>query len=263
MPTLTNVESVAAIREHHEELRDSLREHVLELGQAARTGRPFGPAQHTLLTFLDTEVLPHAAAEERSIYPAGDRGATAMLVQAMLDEHRNLIAHVAGLREAADGIEAVGSASAIQALFESHLSKENDLLLPALLADPSVSLGALLDGMHEILGQVSQEIIRAGETGASRPDDGEERPQTHDRVLDVRAIPHAGRHTQILETFEALAPGAGLELLNDHDPKPLYYQFAAERPGAFTWDYLETGPEVWRVRIGRSDSKTAIRGVAS
>ena len=70
----------------------------------------------------------------------------------MLEEHRNLIAHVAGLRDSAEEMEAVGSASAIQALFESHLSKENDLLLHALMADPSVSLGALLGGMHEILG---------------------------------------------------------------------------------------------------------------
>lgn len=39
--------------------------------------------------------------------------------------------------------------------------------------------------------------------------------------------------------------------LNDHDPKPLYYQFEAEHAGQFTWEYLEQGPEVWRVRIGR------------
>ena len=74
---------------------------------------------------------------------------------------------------------------------------------------------------------------------------------THDRVLDVRPIRPADRHGQIFEAFEALLPGAGFELVNDHDPKPLYYQFAAERAGTFTWDYLETGPEVWRVRIGR------------
>ena len=77
---------------------------------------------------------------------------------------------------------------------------------------------------------------------------------THDRVLDVRPIPPAGRHAQIFETFEALSPGAGFELVNDHDPKPLYYQFAAERAGEFTWDYLESGPEMWRVRIGRPAS---------
>ncbi len=40
-------------------------------------------------------------------------------------------------------------------------------------------------------------------------------------------------------------------LVDDHDPKPLWYQFKAEYPGVFTWDYLETGPKTWRVRIGR------------
>jgi uncharacterized protein (DUF2249 family) len=74
---------------------------------------------------------------------------------------------------------------------------------------------------------------------------------TDDRILDVRAEPPVRRHTQIFETFEALDAGAGFELVNDHDPKPLCCQFAAERPEAFTWEYIEEGPEVWRVRIGR------------
>jgi hemerythrin-like domain-containing protein len=40
-------------------------------------------------------------------------------------------------------------------------------------------------------------------------------------------------------------------LVNDHDPKPLYYTFAAERAGEFEWRYLEKGPEVWQVEISR------------
>ncbi len=39
--------------------------------------------------------------------------------------------------------------------------------------------------------------------------------------------------------------------LGDHDPKPLRYQFEAEHAGQFTWLYPESGPAVWRVRIGR------------
>jgi uncharacterized protein (DUF2249 family) len=72
------------------------------------------------------------------------------------------------------------------------------------------------------------------------------------QTIDVRQEPPARRHALIFETFDALEPGVAFELVNDHDPKPLYYQFAAEHDGTFTWDYLEQGPAVWRVRIGRA-----------
>ena len=70
-------------------------------------------------------------------------------------------------------------------------------------------------------------------------------------TLDVREIPPRDRHPRIFTTFDALSPGEAFELVNDHDPKPLRYQFEAEHTGCFTWDYLDQGPEVWRVRIGR------------
>ncbi len=80
--------------------------------------------------------------------------------------------------------------------------------------------------------------------------------QTHSipvrTTLDVRAVPPARRHTLIFETFEALKPGEAFTLVNDHDPKPLYYQFQAERAGTFRWEYAEQGPEVWRVLIGKT-----------
>ncbi len=80
---------------------------------------------------------------------------------------------------------------------------------------------------------------------------------TDDRQIDVREVPPARRHTLIFETFDALERGSGFELVNDHDPRPLYYQFAAEHAGAFSWDYLEQGPVVWRVRIGRTGEAVA------
>ena len=69
--------------------------------------------------------------------------------------------------------------------------------------------------------------------------------------LDVRVIPPREKHPIIFRTFDALASGEAFVLVNDHDPFPLRYQFQAERPGAFEWEYLETGPAVWRVRISR------------
>ncbi|QDO89686.1 DUF2249 domain-containing protein [Ornithinimicrobium ciconiae] len=75
---------------------------------------------------------------------------------------------------------------------------------------------------------------------------------SQDRELDVRELIPRDRHTQIFETYSALEPETAFVLVNDHDPKPLYYQFQAEHTGEFTWEYLEEGPEVWRVRIGRT-----------
>ncbi|MEP7764823.1 DUF2249 domain-containing protein [Sanguibacter sp. 25GB23B1] len=72
-----------------------------------------------------------------------------------------------------------------------------------------------------------------------------------DRIVDVRTEIPRVRHELIFTTFDELPVESGFVLVNDHDPKPLYYQLAAENPGQFTWEYLEEGPEVWRVRIGR------------
>jgi uncharacterized protein (DUF2249 family) len=75
-----------------------------------------------------------------------------------------------------------------------------------------------------------------------------------DAILDVRTEPPTRRHELIFDTYNALQPGEGFVLVNDHDPKPLCYQFEAEYAGAYAWDYLEQGPEVWRVRIGRPEA---------
>jgi len=71
-------------------------------------------------------------------------------------------------------------------------------------------------------------------------------------TLDVRTIVPRERHPLIFGTFRKLAPGDAFLLVNDHDPKPLYYQFQAELGEPFKWEYLESGPEVWKVRIGRA-----------
>jgi uncharacterized protein (DUF2249 family) len=70
--------------------------------------------------------------------------------------------------------------------------------------------------------------------------------------IDVRTIPPRERHALILSTFRGLATAASMEIVNDHDPRPLYYQMQAEQPRQFSWEYLESGPDVWRVRITKS-----------
>ena len=72
------------------------------------------------------------------------------------------------------------------------------------------------------------------------------------RELDVREIAPRIRHPLIFSTFDELKSGDSFVLVNDHDPKPLYYQFEAERHDQFRWEYLVTGPEEWQVRITRT-----------
>ena len=69
--------------------------------------------------------------------------------------------------------------------------------------------------------------------------------------LDVRTIQPRDRHPMIFSTFDALQPGESFELVNDHAPTPLYYQFLHERSSQFEWVKLEEGPETWRVAITR------------
>ena len=71
------------------------------------------------------------------------------------------------------------------------------------------------------------------------------------RELDVRVIAPREKHPTIFRTFDALQPGEAMIIINDHDPRPLKYQFAAERPDAFEWTYLAEGPQTWRVQIAR------------
>ncbi len=69
--------------------------------------------------------------------------------------------------------------------------------------------------------------------------------------IDVRTIAPRERHPLIFNTYDGLTPGATILLINDHDPKPLYYQLKAERGENLGWEYLESGPERWQVRIGK------------
>ena len=69
---------------------------------------------------------------------------------------------------------------------------------------------------------------------------------------DVRSIQPRDRHPQIFRLFDSLGSGESFQLVNDHDPKPLFYQFLHERPNQFGWEYVEEGPFMWRVNISKS-----------
>lgn len=68
-------------------------------------------------------------------------------------------------------------------------------------------------------------------------------------TLNVSVIEPRLKHPTIFKQFDELQAGENFIILNDHDPKPLYYQMIAERGETFNWEYLAEGPLEWQVRI--------------
>ena len=149
---MQNDRVIAAIRAHHDELAEDLDTRVTRVIDGARLG-VVAQAQQELVRWCNAELLPHARAEEPTIYQAGQALVpTALLVRAMLAEHRSIQSAIAALTTATDPLEIVQAAITVRAVFRVHLTKENDLLLPA-LDEAGLDLAPLLDGMHDLVGE--------------------------------------------------------------------------------------------------------------
>ena len=81
------------------------------------------------------------------------------------------------------------------------------------------------------------------------------------KILDVREMAPKERHPMIFNTFKGLEAGESFILVNDHEPKPLLYQFQAEHDGEFEWWTLEQGPKEWRVEITKREFKEPDRTI--
>ncbi len=72
------------------------------------------------------------------------------------------------------------------------------------------------------------------------------------QILDLRSMPPFERHEKIFRLWDELKIGQTLKITNDHDPKPLSYQFEVEYKGKYEWDYEQKGPKDWIVKIKKT-----------
>ena len=68
-------------------------------------------------------------------------------------------------------------------------------------------------------------------------------------LVDTRSMAPKDRRALVFGAFDQLGVQSTLELLNDHDPVTLRSQFELEKPHLFHWQYLDSGPAVWRVAV--------------
>ena len=73
------------------------------------------------------------------------------------------------------------------------------------------------------------------------------------KVLDVRDIDKRFRKQTILNLFEDLVDEQQLELISDHSLAPLNKLLQKEKHGFFNWSDLESGPDVWRISIRKTE----------
>ncbi len=257
--------AVEAVKGHHAEMAGTLAMLARRVAGAAEAGSAAGAAfaaRDELVRWAEGDLVPHALAEEKAMYPLAHQDSRArLLIDAMLVEHQLILGLVASLKAARTPVEAAAEARALSVTFESHLAKENDQVLPLLATSPEVSLAAALAGMHELLGGHDHDGHHAGlaeahENAAAQggcgggcacgETDGADLPE-----LDARTVPHAIRHATIFGALDSVRPGTGMVLVAPHDPLPLLKQLEGRAPGAFSVDYLERGPEAWRLRFVR------------
>jgi uncharacterized protein (DUF2249 family) len=271
--------AAAAVVAHHTQLAAELARHAALLrddatvAEEAGAGPAPGPRwrdhQAALVGWLREELLPHAAAEEGTLYPAAAAQPSGrLLVDGMLGEHQAIMALVRELDGAGTAAAAAAAARALSAVFEVHLAKENDLILPLLLAAEEVSLAGLLAGMHDLLGAAEASGTERSGTEESGTDSGcgcggcgcggeEGRAGapapvlTVDTRLDVRHLPHDQRHAQVLAALAALPADGALVLVAAHAPRPLLAEIDARYPGQIAAEWLQEGPDVWQIRLHR------------
>jgi uncharacterized protein (DUF2249 family)/iron-sulfur cluster repair protein YtfE (RIC family) len=273
--------AVEAVKSHHAEMAGTLTALAGRVASAPDAGTAF-VARDDLVRWAEHDLVPHALAEEKAMYPLAhrdDRGR--LLIDAMLAEHELILGLVERLKSAGSQVAAAAEARALAVTFESHLAKENDQVLPLLAGSPEVSLAGALAGMHELLGgheghdheghdheghgheghgheghgheghgheEAAEGAASGGCGGACScgETDGAELPE-----LDARTVPHAIRHATIFGALDSVRAGSGMVLVAPHDPLPLLKQLEGRAPGAFAVDYLERGPEAWRLRFTR------------
>jgi uncharacterized protein (DUF2249 family)/iron-sulfur cluster repair protein YtfE (RIC family) len=240
MSTLTET-----VRKHHQSLARTLEAHT------RGAGRNEVQIEHdAFVAFLKGDLMPHACSEERHLYPLVDelvrnhgRATATMRV-----DHEFIADYVSRIEQTTSELATTMDvqrrerlaqslhdlALQLDAIVKLHLAKEERVYLP-LIAE-HVDETRQRNVLHAV-----HESYESGKNGSAA-----------DRRVDVRDVIPRERHALIFNTFADLKPGEAFVLINDHDPRPLYYQFQVEHTGQFTWDYLEQGPEVWRVRVART-----------
>lgn len=263
----TGTEAYEAMRAHHLVLDEQLSTHVAAVCGTVAAGRPHEAVLAGLVAYLAEEVLPHATAEEETLYPAAAHGNLARIISEMIGEHRVLSASAGRLASAPDGAAAAEQAGQIAELFAAHVARENDILLPALLARRDADLAALLAQMHHRTEEAGRAVPASADRATGLPaavmvllpeaaaplgrPSHEWYPPAVGRVIELDVLPPDQAAEAAARRLMRMHRDERLEIRSGRDPISVWRRIDELAPGRYGFVYLEDGPVHWRVRITR------------
>lgn len=74
-------------------------------------------------------------------------------------------------------------------------------------------------------------------------------------IFDARVFQPRYRHALIFSILEGLQADASFYVVNDHDPIPLREQFKSLAVPDWSWEYVESGPNVWKIKLSKGGAK--------
>lgn len=159
--------ALEAAGRHHAGMLQRVDALLATLDRAVKAGDTVAEhdAHSVLVEWCETELVPHALAEEAALYPgARQQPEGRLLVEGLLADHAVTVGLVEELRGAA-GVDAASVARALRHVFAAHVDKENRLLLPLIVASPGLSLVRAVEGLSELVGDAHVHGAGAGRGG--------------------------------------------------------------------------------------------------
>ena len=123
--------------------------HAVKAGNAVDEHNTHG----VLVEWCETDLVPHALAEENALYVGAGRTTEGrLLVETLLAEHQRIVGVIEELR-VSSGVDAAVAAGTLRGLFALHQQIENRVLLPFLAGNPVLSLAVAVEGLEELVGE--------------------------------------------------------------------------------------------------------------
>lgn len=245
------------ISQHQAELLGAAAVKTTAFQTAAVGGEDPGRASTDLLAWIESKLLPYLRAETEVLLPALETTAAGEGLRAELStSNEELLGLADRIAASTRNADTGAAAAALQILLAGHFELATSKALPALAGASRVSLPELWNqvvlaagGADAQSGTTAHEASKHVCECGILDDDGF--PE-----LDVRTVPHAIRHATVFGALDAVEKGSGMVLIAHHDPLPLLAQIEARTPGEFAIDYLDRGPEMWRLQFRRTGARS-------